>query len=88
MRAKKVIVAGLLLIVGVTALVEAQGRRGRRGGYYGIKRPDDITWNSDFTFCRLAYRRVDTAAHLRRAVDFLDRLEGGQASPPDAHDHG
>jgi AhpD family alkylhydroperoxidase len=26
--------------------------------------------------------------HLRRAVDFLDRLEGGEASPPDAHDHG
>ena len=26
--------------------------------------------------------------HLRRAVDFLDRLEGGDAAPPDAHDHG
>jgi AhpD family alkylhydroperoxidase len=26
--------------------------------------------------------------HLRRAVDFLDRLEGGEAAPPGAHDHG
>ena len=26
--------------------------------------------------------------HLRRAVDFLDRLEQGDATPVDAHDHG
>ena len=26
--------------------------------------------------------------HLRRAVDFLDRLEGGNAAAPAAHDHG
>ncbi len=26
--------------------------------------------------------------HLRRAVDFLDQLEGGQADAPAAHDHG
>lgn len=26
--------------------------------------------------------------HLRRAVDFLDQLEGGQAGTPPAHDHG
>ncbi|CAN7279160.1 carboxymuconolactone decarboxylase family protein [Pseudoxanthomonas sp. LjRoot168] len=26
--------------------------------------------------------------HLRRAVDFLDQLEGGQADTPPAHDHG
>ena len=26
--------------------------------------------------------------HLRRAVDFLDQLEGGQADAPSAHDHG
>ncbi|MGN7725733.1 carboxymuconolactone decarboxylase family protein [Luteimonas sp. 22616] len=26
--------------------------------------------------------------HLRRAVDFLDRLEQGGATAPDAHDHG
>ena len=25
--------------------------------------------------------------HLRRAVDFLDQLEGGQADTPAAHDH-
>jgi hypothetical protein len=25
---------------------------------YGIKRPDDITWNGDFTFCRLAFREA------------------------------
>lgn len=26
--------------------------------------------------------------HLRRAVDFLDQLEGGDAAVPAAHDHG
>jgi AhpD family alkylhydroperoxidase len=26
--------------------------------------------------------------HLRRAVDFLDRLERGEAAPAGAHDHG
>ncbi|SDQ54421.1 alkylhydroperoxidase AhpD family core domain-containing protein [Pseudoxanthomonas sp. CF385] len=26
--------------------------------------------------------------HLRRAVDFLDQLEGGDAAAPAAHDHG
>ena len=26
--------------------------------------------------------------HLRRAVDFLDQLEGGEAAAPGAHDHG
>jgi AhpD family alkylhydroperoxidase len=26
--------------------------------------------------------------HLRRAVDFLDRLESGEAGPTAAHDHG
>ena len=26
--------------------------------------------------------------HLRRAVDFLDRLESGDAATPEAHDHG
>ena len=57
MRVKKVIAAALLLVVGMTALLEAQ-RRGRRGGMYGVKRPEHITWNSDFTFCRLAYRQA------------------------------
>ena len=26
--------------------------------------------------------------HLRRAVDFLDQLEQGEAAAPDVHDHG
>ena len=26
--------------------------------------------------------------HLRRAVDFLDRLEGGETGTPGVHDHG
>ena len=26
--------------------------------------------------------------HLRRAVDFLDQLESGDAASPDVHDHG
>jgi AhpD family alkylhydroperoxidase len=26
--------------------------------------------------------------HLRRAVDFLDKLEQGETAPPEAHDHG
>lgn len=57
MKVKKIIAAGLLLIVAVTTVVEAQRRGGRRGGgFYGIKRPEHITWNSDFTFCRLAFR--------------------------------
>ena len=33
----------------------APGRPPRRHAY--VKRPEHITWNSDFTFCRLAYRR-------------------------------
>jgi hypothetical protein len=56
---KKLIAAGVVLVVAVTALVEAQQRRGgRRGGLYGIQRPEHITWNSDFTFCRIAYREA------------------------------
>jgi len=58
MRARKLIAAGVVLVITVTTLVEAQQRRGRRGGFYGVKRPDDITWNSDFTFCRLAFRQA------------------------------
>jgi hypothetical protein len=55
MRMKKAIALGVVLVVAMTAL-EAQRRGGRRGGMYGIKRPEHITWNSDFTFCRIAYR--------------------------------
>ena len=25
---------------------------------HGVKRPEHITWNSDFTFCRLAFRQA------------------------------
>jgi hypothetical protein len=57
MRAKKLVALGVVLVVAATTILEAQ-RRGRRGGMYGIKRPDDITWNSDFTFCRLAFREA------------------------------
>ena len=57
MRVKKVIAVGAVVMLAVTTLLEAQ-RRGRRGGFYGIQRPEHITWNSDFTFCRLAYRQA------------------------------
>ena len=46
----------MILVLGVAAVSYAQ-RRGRRGGMNYVKRPEHITWNSDFTFCRLAYRR-------------------------------
>jgi hypothetical protein len=55
MRVKKAVAAGVVVIIAATTLLVAQ-RRGRLGGFYGISRPEDITWNSDFTFCRLAYR--------------------------------
>ena len=58
MRAKKLIAAGVVLVITVTTIVEAQQRRGRRGGFYGVKRPDDIAWTSEFTFCRLAFRQA------------------------------
>ena len=57
MRVTKLVAVGLVGILAMTALLEAQ-RRGRRGGLYGLKRPEHITWNSDFTFCRLAYRQA------------------------------
>ena len=57
MRAKKLVALGVVIVVAATAVLEAQ-RRGRRGGMYGIKRPDDITWNGDFTFCRLAFNEA------------------------------
>ena len=58
MRMKKAIVAGVILIVVMTSLAQAQRRGGRRGGMDDVKRPEHITWNSDFTFCRLAYRQA------------------------------
>ena len=55
MRVTKLVALGLVGILAMTVLLEAQ-RRGRRGGMYGIQRPEHITWNSDFTFCRLMFR--------------------------------
>ncbi len=57
MRVKKLVALGVILVLGMTALAEAQ-RRGRRGGLSYVKRPEHITWNSDFTFCRLAFREA------------------------------
>jgi hypothetical protein len=54
---KKAAVAGVILIVVMTSLALAQQRRGgRRGEMDYVRRPEHITWNSDFTFCRIAYR--------------------------------
>jgi hypothetical protein len=58
MRAKKLVAAAVVLVIAVTTIAQAQRRGGRRGGFYGVKRPADITWNSDFTFCRLAFRQA------------------------------
>jgi uncharacterized protein DUF4159 len=69
LRTKKLIAAGVLLVVAMTALVEAQ-RRGRRGGMTYVKRPEHITWNSDFTFCRLAYRDSNTGDGGGWGVDY------------------
>jgi hypothetical protein len=55
MKPKRLIAFGLLIVLGMTALVEAQ-RFGRRGYMASVKRPEHISWTSDFTFCRLAYR--------------------------------
>ena len=57
MSGRKLIAFVLVLVLGLTALSYAQ-RRGRRGGMNYVKRPEHITWNSDFTFCRLAYRQA------------------------------
>jgi hypothetical protein len=56
LRVKKLIGLGVMLIVAMTALAEAQRRR---GGMTYVKRPEHITWNSDFTFCRLYYRQAN-----------------------------
>ena len=56
MKGKRLTALVLILVLGISALTYAQ-RRGRRGGWYSVKRPDDITWNADFTFCRVAFRQ-------------------------------
>jgi hypothetical protein len=67
---KKLIAAGVILVVAMTALVEAQRRGGRRGGMTYVKRPEHITWNSDFTFCRLAYRDSNSGDGGGWGVDY------------------
>ena len=60
MKRRKLIALGVILVLAISALSYAQRRRGGGGGYgmYNIKRPEHITWNSDFTFCRLAFRQA------------------------------
>ena len=60
----------MILVVGMTALVEAQRRGGRRGGMMYVMRPEHITWNSDFTFCRLAYRNANDGDGGGWGVDY------------------
>jgi len=57
MTRNKLIALVVILILGISAVSYAQ-RRGRRGGMSYVKRPEHITWNSDFTFCRLAFREA------------------------------
>jgi hypothetical protein len=57
MKRRKLIALGVIVVVGISALSYGQ-RRGRREGMYYVKRPDHITWNSDFTFCRIAFRQA------------------------------
>ena len=56
MQTRKLVALALIFVLGLTALGHAQ-RRGRRGGLSYVKRPEHITWNSDFTFCRIAFRQ-------------------------------
>ncbi len=58
MRVKKLVALGVVLVLGTTALLEAQRRGGRRGGMSYVKRPEHIKWTGDFTFCRLAFREA------------------------------
>jgi hypothetical protein len=57
MTAKRLIAVALILVMGITTISYAQ-RRGRRGGMAYVKRPEHITWTSDFTFCRLAFNQA------------------------------
>ena len=54
MTSKRLIACVIVLMLVVSTIAFAQ-RRGGRGGFRSIKRPENITWNSDFTFCRIAY---------------------------------
>src|SRR5687767_1717767 len=67
---KKAIAAGVVLIVVMTSLAQAQRRGGRRGEMDYVKRPEHITWNSDFTFCRIAYRSAGRGGGGSWGVDY------------------
>jgi hypothetical protein len=60
MRVKKVIAAALLLVVGMTALLERSAAAGAVACH--PSNGPNITWNSDFTFCRLFYRQFAATA--------------------------
>ena len=57
MKGKRLVALALILVLGITSVTYAQ-RRGRRGGMAYVKRPEHITWTSDFTFCRLAFNQA------------------------------
>ena len=57
MKGTRLIAVALILVMGITTVSYAQ-RRGRRGGMAYVKRPEHITWTSDFTFCRLAFNQA------------------------------
>jgi hypothetical protein len=57
MKGKKLTALVVVLVLGTCAVSFAQ-RRGRRGGMDYVRRPEHITWTSDFTFCRLAFRQA------------------------------
>jgi hypothetical protein len=69
LKLKRFIALGVILVVTMTALAQAQ-RRGRRAGMNYVKRPEHITWNSDFTFCRLAYRDSNSGDGGGWGVDY------------------
>ncbi len=67
---KKAAVAAVILVVVMTSLAQAQRRGGRRGEMDYVKRPGHITWNSDFTFCRIAYRSAGGRGGGSWGVDY------------------
>jgi hypothetical protein len=67
---KKAAVAAVILVVVMTSLAQAQRRGGRRGEMDYVKRPEHITWNSDFTFCRIAYRSAGGRGGGSWGVDY------------------
>jgi hypothetical protein len=70
MKRRKLIALGIILVLGISALSYAQRRGGRRGGMYYVKRPEHITWNSDFTFCRLYYNNSSNGDGGGWGVDY------------------